>query len=47
MFVNRLQDPVNEFTAGTQIAIPRLKDIEEFRQSQSSGQTRGETVILN
>lgn len=46
LLVNRIQDPINELVAGDEIAIPRLQDIEEFRQSQSSGSTRGETVIL-
>jgi hypothetical protein len=46
MYLNKLQDPINELTAGTLIAIPSLSDVEEFRQANLSGQTRGETVIL-
>ena len=45
-YLNKIQDPINELEAGTQLAIPRLADIEEFRQANLSGQTRGETVIL-
>lgn len=46
LFINKIQDPINELTAGTLIFIPRLKDIEEFRQSRISAQTRGQSVIL-
>ena len=45
-YVNRIQDPLNELDAGLEIAIPFIRDIEEFKQSQNSSQTRGETVIL-
>lgn len=47
MLANRLQDPINEFVPGLEIVIPRLQDVEEFRQAQSSGATRGEAVVLN
>ncbi|NNK83727.1 MAG: hypothetical protein HKO92_11440 [Flavobacteriaceae bacterium] len=46
MLINKIQDPINELTAGTLLAIPRLSDVEEFRQSRISAQTRGQTVIL-
>lgn len=46
MFINKIQDPINELTAGTLIAVPLLRDVEEFRQSRISAQTRGEAVIL-
>ena len=46
LFVNRIQDPINELTAGTRIAIPFLSDIEAFRQGREAGKNRSETVIL-
>lgn len=46
LYLNKIQDPINELTAGTLIAIPSLSDVEEFRQADLSGKTRGETVIL-
>ena len=46
MFINKIADPINDLVAGTEIAIPLLRDIEEFRQSRISSQTRGESVIL-
>ena len=46
MFINKIQDPINELTAGTLIAVPLLRDVEEFRQSRISAQTRGQAVIL-
>ena len=45
-YLNKIQDPINNLEAGTLLAIPSLSDIEEFRQANLSGQTRGETVIL-
>jgi hypothetical protein len=46
MFINRIQDPINELTPGTRIAIPFLSDIEAFRQSREAVSNRGESVIL-
>lgn len=46
LYVNKIQDPINELTAGTLLAIPRLSDVEEFRQSRISANTRGESVTL-
>lgn len=46
LLINKIQDPINELTPGTVLAIPSLKDIEEFRQSRTSATTRGEAVIL-
>jgi len=45
-YINKIQDPINELEAGLEIAIPFIKDIEEFRQSQASANTRGQAVIL-
>lgn len=46
MLVNKIQDPINELTAGTLIALPDLADIEEFREIRNSSSTRGQTVLL-
>lgn len=46
VYINEISDPMNELVAGLEIAIPQLKDIEEFRQSRISASTRGEAVIL-
>ncbi len=46
LYINKIQDPINELTAGTLIAIPRISDIEEFKNNRASTNTRGEAVIL-
>ena len=46
MYINKIQDPINELTAGTLIAVPLLRDVEEYRQSRVAAQTRGQSVIL-
>lgn len=46
LFINKIQDPINELTAGTLIAVPLLSDVEEYRQSRISARTRGQAVIL-
>lgn len=46
MYINKIQDPINELTAGTVIAIPRISDIEEYKNNRASSNTRGEAVIL-
>jgi hypothetical protein len=46
LFINKIQDPINELVAGDLIVIPQLRDIEEFKQSRISAVTRGQSVIL-
>lgn len=46
-YLNKIQDPLNELQAGMEIAIPLLKDIEEFKQSRNTATTRGQSVVLN
>jgi hypothetical protein len=46
MYINKIQDPINDLTAGTLIAIPSLSDVEEFNQLRNSARTRGQAVIL-
>ena len=45
-FINKIQDPMNELVAGTRIAIPFLKDVEEFKQKIATSKSRGQSVIL-
>lgn len=45
LYVNKIQDPINEFTAGTLIAIPDLSDIEEFKNSKRAS-TNSASVTL-